>query len=218
MKKLTQNQLQLLVLLFMLIIVVIAYRFGFMKFNDQAQLITAQNQQLQNRLAELEQKEALRESYETGLTDAKAQLEAIYSKYGPGNTPEKSILFVNKMEQEIGMTVSNLAFSPETSIYNSAKLREDNTPAVSIYISPLTIDFTTGYEGLKSCMDHINQYKERMNVESFNAVYDQETGLLKGSMIINQYSLLKEGSSYVNPVISDILLGTDNIFSTINGQ
>lgn len=215
MKKLTQNQLQLLVILLMLIIVLIAYRFGYMSFDSKAQTIMAENQQLKLRVTDLEQKEAQRAIYEAGHADAKKQLDLIYTQYGSANTPEKSILFVNKLEEEIGMSVSNLAFSPETVIYYSTKVKEDNTPAVSLYRAPLTLDFVVGYEGLKDCMNYISQYSERMNVENFQVVYDQETSLLKGSMIINQYSLVKEDSSYQEPVISNVELGTDNIFSTI---
>ena len=215
MKKLTQNQLQLMIILLMLVIVVSAYRFGYMRFDDKAQTIMSENQQLKIRLTDLEQKEAQRAIYEVGQTDAKTQLERIYSQYGPGNTPEKSILFVNGLEEKIGMSVSNLAFSSETGIYNSTKLREDSTPAVSLYQTPLMLDFVVDYEGLKACMDYINDYKERMNVESFQVVYDQETGLLKGSMIINQYSILRAGTTYQDPIISNVELGTDNIFGTI---
>ncbi|MBP1756658.1 MAG: hypothetical protein H6Q59_3056 [Firmicutes bacterium] len=215
MKKMTQNQIQLLVILCMVVIVAVAYRFGYMRFDSQAKTIMLENQQLQVRLAELQQKEAQRTLYETDFADAKTQLDTIYSRYGTGISPEKSILFVNTLEQETGVEINNLSFAPETVIYSSTKLGEDGMPEVTLYNSQLSIDFTVSYDGLKACMDYINRYPERMNVESFNAVYDQETGLLKGAMIINQYSLVRKGTVSENPVVSDTPVGTDNIFGTI---
>lgn len=214
MKKMTQNQLQLIVILLMVAMAAMAYRFGFMVFDAKASAIQAENNQLELRLSELEQKAAQKETYQKGLTEAQESLTAIYSQYGPGNTPQKSIMMIRDLEQTAGMKIENVGFSPETGIYYSTALKEDGTSAVSLSSSQLSIDFVTSYEGLKKCMDYINTYPERMNVESFNAVYDQETGLLKGAMIIDQYGLAREGSTYEEPAIGGIDIGTDNIFGT----
>lgn len=212
MKKLTQNQIQLILLLLMVIIVVAAYRFGFGTFDSMAQKVMKDNQLLTAKVSELEQKNAKKEIYEKGITDSKDELEALYSRYGTGITPEKSILMINNMEQQAQMTISNVAFAPENGIYFSTRLKADGTSAVSLNTSQLSLTFSTSYQGLKDCMNFINNYKERMNVESFNVVYNQETGQLDGAMIINLYSLLREGSEYTEPDIGGIDIGTDNIF------
>ncbi len=216
MKKLTQTQIQWLVLLLMVVIVAIAYRFGYMSFDSKAKAIMTENQQLQVRLTNLQQLEAQRSTFETDAADAKTQLDKIYSRYGTGISPEKSILFVNTLAQETGMEINNLSFTPETMVYSSTKQKEDGTPEVVLSSTQLSIDFSVGYDGLKTCMDYINQYPQRMNVESFNAVYDQETGLLKGAMIINEYSMVREGAIDEKPEIGDVPVGIDNIFGTIS--
>jgi hypothetical protein len=200
----------------MVVIVVCAYRFGYMRYDTKAKAIMTENQQLQIRLTDLQQLEAQRNVFKTDAADAKTQLDTIFSRYGTGISPEKSILFINTLEQETGAEINNLSFTPETLIYSSTKLREDGTPEVTLYSSQLSIDFSVGYDGLKACMDYINEYSQRMNVESFNAVYDQETGLLRGAMIINLYSMVREGSVDEKPVINDVPVGTDNIFGTIS--
>jgi|GEM_PF-2450325 hypothetical protein len=214
MKKMTQNQLQLVVLLLMVIIVVVAYSFGYSTFDKMAQKVMNDNKVLNTRVAELEQKAAQKGTYEKGIADSGAEIEEIYSKYGAGITPEKSIMMVSEMEQKAQMTVSNISFSPETGIYFSTKLKEDGTSAVSLYTSQLSLNFSTSYQGLKDGMDFINSYKERMNVESFNAVYNQETGQLDATMILNLYRIVRADSEYVVPDVSGVAIGTDNIFGT----
>lgn len=216
MKKLTQTQIQWMVILLMVVIVAIAYRFGYMSYDSKAKAIMTENQQLQVRLTTLQQLEAQRSAFETDAADAKTQLDKIYSRYGTGISPEKSILFVNTLAQETGMEINNLSFTPEIMVYSSTKQKEDGTPEVVLSSTQLSIDFSVGYEGLRACMDYINQYPQRTNIESFNVVYDQETGLLKGAMIINQYSMVREGVIDEKPEIGDVPVGIDNIFGTIS--
>ncbi|MDF2943232.1 MAG: hypothetical protein K0S01_2090 [Herbinix sp.] len=214
MKKITQSQLELIILLLIITIAAAAYRFGYTEYHTKAESIKVENRQLNLRLAELEQKMAKKESMEKGTVDAKEQQETIYAKYGTGNTPQKSIMMVRDMEEQTQMIVNNITFAPETGIYFSAKLKEDGTSAVSLYTTQLSLNFETGYEGLKTGMNFINSYPERMNVESFNVVYNQETGLLNGAMVLNLYSIVRENSFYKEPDVSGIGIGADNIFGT----
>ena len=46
-------------------------------------------------------------------------------------------------------------------------------------------------------------------------VYDEQTGLLKGTTTVNMYCVPnQEGKEYEEPDFGGVLLGTDNIFGT----
>ena len=214
MNKLTKSQLQLILILLMVAIVAGAYRFGYVAYQDKTTTVQNENQQLKLRVAELEQKMENKAMYTEGIATSSERMKEILSKYGPGNTPEKSIVFVGDLEESADMTVSTIAFNPDTSIYASSELKEDGSSKITAYTTQLSLSYETTYDGLKKGMDFINLYPERMNVESFTAVYNQETGGLTGSMIMNLYSVNTSETKYIPPTVSGVEIGTDNIFGT----
>ncbi len=82
------------------------------------------------------------------------------------------------------------------------------------YKSNITINYQTNYAGLKSAIDYINQYKEKMRIQSLTAAFDNTTGNLTGTISIDIFALLGEGRM-IEPVdVYGVSIGTDNIFGT----
>ena len=65
-------------------------------------------------------------------------------------------------------------------------------------------------------MDYINNYPERMNVNSFSAGYDQETGDLTGNMVINLFGVKDADHKYEEPYISGMMFGVESIFGNLD--
>ncbi|WMJ88591.1 hypothetical protein [Anaerocolumna sp. MB42-C2] len=84
------------------------------------------------------------------------------------------------------------------------------------YRSTLTITFKVSYDGLKRCIDYINNYPEKRNIDEITLAYDSETGNLTGSMKINMYNLIGTGREYTEPILGGTGIGLDNIFGTID--
>lgn len=79
-----------------------------------------------------------------------------------------------------------------------------------------TINYTVSYEGLKRGIKNICVQPNRMSIEKVTVAFDETTGLLAGSTVVNMYCVPgQEGKEYVEPDFSSVLLGTDNIFGTI---
>ncbi len=74
--------------------------------------------------------------------------------------------------------------------------------------------FQTGYTAYKNVVDYINNHPERMTMDDFNLAYNQENGMLSGSMNINLFGVEDDKHEYVAPVIEDILIGNPNIFKS----
>lgn len=78
-----------------------------------------------------------------------------------------------------------------------------------------TINYEVSYEGLKRSVKNICMQTDRMVIDNLNVVYDEQTGLLKGSTSVNMYCVPgQEGKEYEEPDFGGVLLGTDNIFGT----
>lgn len=84
------------------------------------------------------------------------------------------------------------------------------------YKSTLNITFKVSYEGLKKCIDYINNYPEKRNINEITLSYDSETGNLTGSMKINMYDLTGAGREYTEPAAGNAGIGLENPFGTID--
>lgn len=113
------------------------------------------------------------------------------------------------------MTEDN-AEAGENSSEASSAAPDSKTPAVGItgYQTSVVLSYQATYEGLKKCIDYINDYKERMNISALTASFDSTTGNLTGTVTVTMYALYGAGKRYTPPQISGVKLGTDNIFGT----
>ncbi len=194
------------------LIILAAYKFGYAPFIEKADQLKAQNATLETRASELTAKTANRVMYAEGIETSDKIIDSILKKYGPGNTPEKTIMMVVDMCQTIGVTVNNVSFSNEQVVYQSGEKTEekDTLRVLSTCTTNLTVQ--GGYTQTKKFFDYVNNYDERMTVNNFSITYNRETGQLMSSVALNLYSVQDKNHHYVAPVIEDIDLGLLNIF------
>ena len=209
---LSKSNIQYTLILLILAIAFCAYEFGYIKYIEKAAQVKVENENIEAEIAALQEKETHREEWESALASSKDEIKAVLAKYGPGNTPEKNILFIKQLEKAADMKIPSVSFSDETTIFASGDTDESGRSRVEMCSSTLSFGYTTTYKGLKDCMDFINGYSERMNVNGFSVSADGETGGVSGSMVINLYSIKDEDHIYEDPFISGVNLGTKNIF------
>lgn len=77
------------------------------------------------------------------------------------------------------------------------------------------MNYEVSYEGLKRSVKNICMQTDRMVIENLAVVYDEQTGLLRGTTAVNMFCVPgQEGKEYEEPDFGGVLLGTDNIFGT----
>lgn len=213
--KISQKTIQYILLALIVVIAFCAYQFGYVKFIESANKVKTENKAIEARINDLTDKETHRAEWTEGIDSTDSRIKELLAKYGPGNTPEKSIMFVKSLEEEAGMTVSSIAFNPDTVVFASEDVDENGLPVTELDSTFLSLSYITTYEGLKKCVDYINNYPERMNVSGFDASYDQETGQLSGSMIVNLFGVKDADHKYVAPNVQGVGFGVDNIFGNV---
>lgn len=214
MNKVSEKHIRLLILLAIALIFFSCYRFGYLRFEERANDIKEKNEVLTTRVNQLTILEKESDKYKKDIESSLVKINDIKEKYGPLNTPEKSLIFLVGLEKFAKLEIPSVSFGTDTEIFTSDTVPSTNGLGVSVYTSPLSISYRTTYEGLKECMDYINQYEERMNVESITASYDATTGNLTGTMVINLYAMSGTDKQYVKPEVAGIPIGTENIFGT----
>ncbi len=78
-----------------------------------------------------------------------------------------------------------------------------------------TLNYEVSYEGLKRSVKNICMQTDRMVIDNISVVFDEQTGLLNGSTMVNMFCIPnQEGKEYEEPDFGGVLLGTNNIFGT----
>ena len=133
-----------------------AYNFFYSEDVAKAEQVENEIKNLRVRLDELNSKQANRAMYEAGITDSSDIIDTVLSVYGPGNTPEKSIMMVVEMCKMTGVEVSSIAFGDNALVYSSESVDENGKPSVQIFKSNLSLTVTSCYTQLKKLTDFIN--------------------------------------------------------------
>lgn len=93
----------------------------------------------------------------------------------------------------------------------------DNANMPSILMDrSVTMNYLVSYEGIKRGVKSISMQDNRMSISSMTLAYDESTGLLRGTTVVNMYCIPGQADKeYVQPNFSSVLLGSDNIFGSI---
>lgn len=213
MNKLSGKQIQLVVGIIAILFLLVVFKFAFCPLSDKVDAVNSKNSELTAQLEKLKGYKVTEQTIRNNIAQADQGIQKIADEYAASITPEKSIKFIKDLENDSQIVVNSVSFNDEANIYSSTFVNDDGTNVLGS-CAPLNITFTTAYSGLRECMSFINKYQERINVNEFSAAYNQETGLLSGTMIINQYTISGLGKTYEAPVINDIQMSTDNMFGT----
>lgn len=214
------------VLIFVLVILVavVSYVYLYRPLAEKRDVLVKENHELNTRLIELKNLKTQQEkNYKDGIIASQAKMQQTLNHYSAGNTPEKSIIMVKAMEEKdnVGVNLPNLSFS-KPSLLTTVKMpiiSESEAGEysigyydVSLWRETLSSNYKCTYEQLKKMIDFVNNYPERMNIESIQIAYNSEDGGLTGDMTINLFAVTGTGKEYVEPDISGLSMGVGNIF------
>ncbi len=86
------------------------------------------------------------------------------------------------------------------------------TSTVMGFKTVTTYGFKVGYDGLKNMITYINNSPKRKVLDNIMITYDGVSGELTGTLSINNYFVSGALATYEPPIITDINLGTSNLF------
>lgn len=86
---------------------------------------------------------------------------------------------------------------------------------IVLYKAPITFDFTITYSAAKDWIREILEDKEnKKSISNLSLSYEEQTGNIRGSMVVNMFSLTGTERTYESPSIPGIGVGTDNLFKS----
>ncbi|ROR30639.1 hypothetical protein EDD66_102293 [Mobilisporobacter senegalensis] len=243
--KLSQKEKNLIFILFILVILLVSYRFGFVYLTNKTDALHSENIELSTKLADLQQKVANKDKYAEETNQMTGEITHMLNNLSTSISQEKSTVFVTELEENAKMNVSAVTYGEVSEVYSQGQaaagqeeasdgdvtatdpeITNETVPVESTgeqvgkqselkgYKSNITINYQTNYAGLKSAIDYINKYKEKMRIQSLTAAFDSTTGNLTGTLSYDVFALLGEGREEESVYINGVNIGKDNIFGT----
>lgn len=87
---------------------------------------------------------------------------------------------------------------------------------IHMFVNTIDTGYEVSYEGIKEMLDYINEVGVKRNITSMSLTFDSTSGLLAGSMSMNQYYLTGTDGVYSSTTIPTLQTGLENIFGTVD--
>ena len=107
---------------------------------------------------------------------------------------------------------ANAATNEAAAADNAQNAQSTDTGNYTGYRSDVGITFATDYKSLKSVLNFINNYSERMNVSNVNISSDEGSKVLQCTMTVQMFSVGGQAKEYKGLTLSGVPLRKDNIF------
>ncbi len=216
--KATESQKKLLILLLMAVVFFAAYRFAYQPLAEETATLEDENDALEREIADLKNKAQNEAIYQAETEAIHASIGEVLAKFGPGVTPEKSILFFIELARVAEVQIPTISFGTPVLVYTTSSLTNEEGAAYGQYMATYNVAYSTSYQGLKTLIAYINQYPEKMNISTLTAAYNSETDSLSGNLSIDWYMLTGTKKQYQFDDLGTIDIGNQNIFRSGSGE
>lgn len=216
-----------LIVLAGLAVLVVVFMYVFKPANEDCDKLNTEITTLKTRLNDLIQKEAQKEQLIAETEQYNAQFDAILKNYPADLNQETTVMFLKSVEEQNDFINNTFTMPKESQFYKLGSSSTVSNDALSgqkvddkAYVCTTAaygISYTGAYEGIKSVLQYVADYRYRMNVSSLDIAYDEARDQYSGSIVMNAYAISgpdREPSS-VDPGVES---GTDNLFFRGDGS
>lgn len=121
-----------------------------------------------------------------------------------GTDPTATTEVAETTEATDGTSVEGATLEAETG-YGSCRL----------WYVPVTTSYETNYVSLKQLVKAVTEDSDKKSIEEVTITYNEENGILSGSMVSNYYYLTGTDEAYSTPEVSGVAVGTSNPFRSV---
>ncbi len=181
--------------------------------------------ELQARYDDLCAKEAQKDQLLAETEEFNKQFDETVNKFAPDLNQENTVEFLKNTELDNDFVNMSVTMPRDTVFYilgqgavsNQDQAVDVDKDAYVAYNDNYSISYSGTYEGLKSYLDYILNYKYRMAVESISITFDEEADApimeCNGAVVLNTYAVKHEDRIADIPKV-DVEEGKENIFAT----
>ena len=210
-------------------VLVIVYMYVFRGAQEDIEKLDNEITTLQTRLDDLIAKEQQKDQLIAETAEYNAEFQKILENYPADLNQETAVEFFKGVEEAnefINKTFSlpretefyKLGKSGSTSLSQDALSGEDlNKDAYSCTSVAYGVNYSGSYEGVKSVLQYVADYRYRMNISIVNIAHDETTDKYTGSITLNAYAISGPDRT-PESVDPGLPAGTDNLFFAGDGS
>lgn len=213
----SKKAIRMILIVLGVVVFLLVFEFGYKPMAETNSELTDQKLQLQTEVDQLRilwaQKENKKNDTEELIKKSETAVEGIPSYVAQ----EDQILYVQGLESD-DFEVNAMSMAPSVDAYKfNVNFLNQEYAGQSILNTQLTINYKGTYEELKKICAGIQKSGNKESIQSIEMSYDQDTGRITGTLVINQYSRIGDTSlTYFAPIIDQILQGRDSVFGEVS--
>jgi len=217
---LSKRDQSMLLILLGLIVVLAAYFGIYSNFMGKAEAAVSENDSLQPRLQELQDYYSNLPVYQAGIEEISADVEKKILGFPPDVRSEDLISYGNELEKKLGVTVSNMSFSPPELVSQFSVPKDDGgggtvlVPYAALSTN-MSISAEMTYPQMLDFINYIYKKSVHTTLESISVSYNSETGGLTGSAVMTKYFMSDSEYEYKPTDLPNSAQGTNNPFGTV---
>ena len=217
-----------LIVLAGLAVLIIVYMYVFRSAQEDIEKLDKDITTLQTRLDDLIAKEAQKDQLVAETAEYNAKFAEILTKYPADLNQETAVMFFKGVEENNEFINNSFTLPREGEFYtlggkntgfsqDALSGEELNKEAYKCYSVAYGVNYSGAYEGVKSVLDYVANYRYRMNISSVNITHDETTDKYTGAIVMNAYAISGPDR---NPESVDpgVPAGTDNLFFAGDGS
>lgn len=204
-----------------LLIVFLAYYFGFRGLTEKTAALQSEISTLNTKYTDLKDKAANAEQYAKDTENYNLLYDTLLSNYDSGFSQKATLLFTTNIESELDVWIRTVSMPEATAIYTFGNVTSTNpvsgggtvyTTDMKGYKKAVTYSYECDYDTFKELLEYILEYDTRYTIDTVSCSYNEEDELMSGNISIAQYAVTGSDREYYEPEIDSIDLGTENLF------
>ncbi|MDE6313696.1 MAG: hypothetical protein K2M46_08780 [Lachnospiraceae bacterium] len=103
----------------------------------------------------------------------------------------------------------------ESAVNGAALSTGTGYASCQLWYVPITTTYEANYLSLKQLVKAVTDHEDRKSIEEVSITYNEENGILSGSMLSNYYYLTGTEEIYEYPDVNGVSVGTSNPFRSV---
>ena len=211
---LDESATKLLLVVGGLVLVFLAYQFGYRKFQAKTEEVNTQIVTLSEEVASLLVIQQDEENYTLRTSTMKEEINRMIADIEVQVPPQDRVMFAVAMESGTGeIEIKTISAGPEVLLYTmNAAGTNPADGGKALYSTITSLTSHTTYAGLKDALQALLDSNDKVSISEASFARDKENGGITGSIAVNMFYMIGSDREYTPYTISGVPTGNENAF------
>lgn len=221
--KLGQREKNLLIIVGIVLVVFLAYFFGFRNLMTKNDAVADEVKKLTDRHNALKSMKAKVDDYVDDTKEFNEEIEKMYNSFDSGASQEYTIKFLEGIEEQTDSWVISASLAQPEQVFTFGNVKSSNPTTLGEvvyqstdvgYAVKSTLSFGASYADFKDVLSYILHNSYKCTLESLSVSYNAEEDVVSGSFVLTQFSIVGADREFGGTYINNEFFGTENIFQS----